>query len=175
MKLNFRGHPVPSDQLQKTLPQPMQPSPKPMRADMCCQLRSMHGYPVQADSNSGGTGRTGRWNRFGIVESWYSQLWRVQVCSKICCIFFRSSFGFLLPLIARKPKKKRTPSGRTTTILACKSHGFNSPASVNLRPRRLPSNSQDICQGVRLLTPDSSTASPLPKWIFFPYVVWRKW
>ena len=45
----------------------------------------------------------------GIVESWYSQLWRVQVCSKICCIFFRSSFSFLLPLIPRKPKKKRTP------------------------------------------------------------------
>lgn len=68
VKLNFSGHPVPSDQLKKeNLPQPMQPSPKPMRADMCCQLRSMHGYPVQADSNSGGTGQTRRWNRW-VVE-----------------------------------------------------------------------------------------------------------
>ena len=41
----------PNDQLQ-TLPQPMQPSPKPMLVGMRCPLRSMHGYPVPAGGKS---------------------------------------------------------------------------------------------------------------------------
>ena len=105
MKLNFSGHPVPSDQLQKTLLQPMQPSPKPMRADMHCQLRSMHGYPVQADSNSSGTGQTRRWNRWVVV---FPTLKSPSLFQNLLH-FFSVFIQFFASSYPPKTKKKRTP------------------------------------------------------------------
>ena len=79
--------------------------------------------------------------------------------------FFGLHSVFFFLLSPENPKKTDSFQARQLLSSPCKQRVLT-PTSVNLRPRRLPSNSQDICQGVRLLTPDSSTASPLPKWMF---------